>query len=366
MPQEVFILGGARTPFTVWKRGRTGSGKRGGALAQDHPFDLGAAVCRGALARTGVSNEAVERIVFGNMYQIGPHGCYGGRYVGLRAGLPPETSSMAVNMACGTGLAALIAGGREIASGSAKTVISVGADTTSLIEKSIFVPSFHDEACGKDIGETVEPLAQERGIDRAAMDDWALESHQRAKSASERLSEEIIGSGSDDAVLERPTPDLFSSAKPAHNGAITAKNTHAIADGASALILSSQRRDGMLGRLVGDATIGLDPLRMGYASVPAIKKLLSETGRTIDEIDLFEINETFAAQLLLDIEELGIPREKVNVNGGAIAIGHPFAATGGKLVLGLLLELGRRGLKTGVAAICVGGGLGVAVLVERL
>lgn len=359
-------MGGARTPFAVWRRGRTGDGKRGGALAKDHPFDLGADACRAALVKTGVSPESVDFLVFGNVYQIGPNACYGGRYVSLRAGLAPELPSLTVNMACGTGLSALISASREIVAGGVDTVLSVGADTASLIDKSIFIPSFHDQACGREIGETVQTLAAREGIDRAAMDAWSLESHRRARAARDFQREEIVGDGIDDAVLEDPGPEAFANAKVAHEGAVTSRNTHAIVDGASALVLSATRLDGALGLLLASATVGIEPDRMGVASVAAIKKLLTEAARSVEEIDLFEINETFAAQLLLDIRELNIPKEKVNVNGGGIAFGHPFAATGGKLVLGLLLELGRRGLKTGVASICVGGGLGVAVLVERL
>lgn len=366
MPDAVYILGGARTPFAVWKRGRTGRGKRGGKLAGIHPFDLGAAACRAALTRSAVRAEEVDRLVFGNMYQIGPHGCYGGRYVSLKAGLPPAVPSIALNMACGTGLAALIAASREISAGAAETALCAGADSPSLVDKSIFAPSFHDEACGKDIGETVESFAARRGIDRAAMDAWALESHRRARAAASRLAEEIADDGFDDAVLDVPEPGVFARAKHTHGGAVTNRNTHAVVDGGSALLLSRTPRAGALGRFVAGAAVGVEPERMAYASVPAIEKLLRDTGRAVEDVDLFEINETFAAQLLLDCAALSIAREKVNVNGGAIALGHPFAATGGKLVLGLLLELGRRNLKTGVAAICVGGGLGVAVLVERV
>ncbi len=366
MSPGVTILGGARTPFAVWKRGRTGFGQRGGQLAQDHPFDLAAAACRAALKKSEVSLESVERLVFGNMYQVGPHGCYGGRYVSLRAGLSPEIPSLAVNMACGTGLAALITASQEIVAGGAKTVLCAGADTPSLIDKPIFGGSFHDESCGMDIGETVERLARQHGIDRAEMDAWSLESHRRAGAAREFFREEIEGKGVDDGVMENPTSEDFAAARQSHGGAVTVRNTHSIVDGGSALVLSASPRDAALGRFVSGATVGVEPDQMGIASVPAICKLLKEAGRSIEDIDLFEIHETFAAQVLLDIKELKIPPEKVNVNGGAIALGHAFAGTGGRLVLGLLHELKRRQLKTGVAAICVGGGLGVAVLVETL
>lgn len=287
----------------------------------------------------------------------------------LRAGLPPEVPSLAMNMACGTGLAALIQSAREIACGDAELSLCVGADCPSLVDKEIFGPSFYDEECGSEIGATVEALAAERGIDAAAMDAWALESHLRAKRAKAVAREEIVAFGGlalDDSVLENPAAVSFANAKRLYGGGISGRNTHAIVDGAAALVLGAQRPDGALGRFVDGASVGVEPARMGLASVPAIRALLKKTGKTIADIDLFEINETFAAQVLMDIGELQIPPEKVNVNGGAIAFGHPFAATGGKLVLGLLLELRRRKLRTGIAAICVGGGIGVAVLVERL
>jgi acetyl-CoA C-acetyltransferase len=349
MPRKAFIVAGARTPFAVWKRARSGSGARGGALAGFLPSELATAACRAVLERAGSDPGEIDRLVFGNMYQVGPHACYGGRYVALRSGLSPQTPSIAVNMACGTGLAALIHAAREIEGEHAETALCAGADCPSRIEKDIFVPSFFDEECGQEIGAAVEALAKERGIDRAAMDAWAIESHRRAGAARAAAGEEIV-----------PVGDS------AYGGAVTARNTHAIVDGGTALLLSSRDRESALGRFVDGVAIGIEPERMGYASVPAIRSLLKRAGLGVDDIDLFEINETFAAQLLLDIGELRIPPERVNVNGGAVAIGHPFAATGGKLVLGLLLELRRRGLKRGIAAVCIGGGQGVAVLVERL
>lgn len=369
MLREVFIVGGARTPFASWKRARTGSGSRGGALAAFDPAALAVAACRGALERTGIAPAEVDRLNFGNMYQVGPHACYGGRYVSLGTGLPPEVPSVALNMACGTGLAALIHSAREVAADEARTVLCAGADCPSRVEKEIFAPSFFDEACGSEIGATVEPLAAAKGIDGAAMDAWALESHRRARRAAGSAAEEIVpvdGLSFDDAVAEEPDAIPFAAAKRTFGGGVSARNTHAIVDGASALLLDARRRDGTLGRFVDGVSVGIAPARMGVASVPAIRALLEKTGRSVSSVDLFEINETFAAQLLLDAGELSIPPEKLNVNGGAIAFGHPFAATGGKLVLGLLLELRRRNLSSGIAAICVGGGIGVAVLVERL
>lgn len=376
MEREVFLLSGARTPFCVWARGRRGDGARGGALRERDPFDLGAAAIRGALVRGTLAPERVDRVVFGNMYQDGPHACYGARYIGLRAGLPDRVPCLTLSMACGTGLHSLIEAAQDVKSGEADCVAAGGTDVVSRIPKEIFVPSFHDLACGSPIGRTVEPLAAARGIDRAEMDRFALQSHRRARSAraAGRLGEEIVAVDAiaeDDAILPEAEEGRVARAKPAQGeaGGVTSANTHAIVDGASALIVCSGKAlSGAqipLGRLRAWAYAGVAPAEMGLASVPAVREALGRAGWKTAEVDLFEINETFAAQLLIDIRELGLQEAKVNVNGGAIAFGHPFAASGGRLVLGLLLELKRRGLKRGVASICVGGGMGVAVAVER-
>lgn len=371
---DIFILAGARTPFAAWAGGATGAGVKGGALKPLDPFDLGAAALKAAVAKSGLGAERLDKVVFGNMYAVGPHACYGARYVSHRAGLPESVPGLNVSMACGTGLYAVIAAAQDITLGSSQVVASVGADNVSLVRRDVFVPSFNDISCGLHIAKTAETLAKEYGFSRADQDRWALRSHEAALRAQKRglFDEEITPTGAvaqDDAVLQNPTADFFAKSEPLFDepgSAATAANTHAVVDGGSALILASRPATAQpLGRYVSGAVIGLAPARMALGSVLAIRKALELAKLKISDIDLFEINETFAAQMLIDIKELGIPEDKVNVNGGALALGHPFAATGARLVLTLLKELERRGLKRGAASICVGGGLGVAVIVER-
>jgi acetyl-CoA acyltransferase 2 len=365
---EAFLIGGARTPFAAWTRGRTAQGRRGGALAKLHPFDAGALAVKGALAKTEASPTRVDRIIFANMYHEGPHACYGARYVGLRAGLPESVPALSVAMACGSGLHAAIEAAQDIRMGESGLTVCGGADVVSRQPKDIFVPSFHDLACAQDIGATLEPLAAAQGIDRAAMDRWTLESQKRAAAAKEKHQEEIVAYGDldfDDAIMGEAARQRIAEAKPVQGGAVTGANTHAIVDGASALVLAP-RSAGALARIAGWGYVGVAPTDMAKASLPAIATALKGAGWQVADVDLWEINETFAGQLLLDVRELGLSEDRVNVNGGALAFGHPFAATGGRQLLALALELRRRGKSKGVASICIGGGLGVAVALETV
>ena len=370
---DILILDGARTPFAVWAAGTRGDGQKGGALKAFDPFDLGAAALKRALAKSGIKPEAVDKLVFGNMYQVGPQGCYGGRYVSHRAGLPAPTPCLTVTLACGTGLQALISSADEIARGDTEIVAASGADNISLLRKDVFIPSFTDISCGRPIARLAEQSAREKGFSRKDQDRWALISHERARAARKLLAGEIVAMGDvkeDDALLPDPKPEFFAQSKPLfEKGEATHANTHAIVDGGSALILAAGKAAAgrkVLGRYLGGAVIGLPPEKMAFASVEAVGKLLGQLNLRIGDIDLFEINETFASQMLIDMKELGIPEEKMNVNGGAIALGHSFGGTGLRLVLTLLYELRRRGLKRGIASICIGAGLGIAVAVERL
>ncbi|MDE2511564.1 MAG: acetyl-CoA C-acyltransferase [Elusimicrobia bacterium] len=371
---ETLILAGARTPFAAWSHGTTGAGAPGGALKDLDPFDLGAAALTGALARAARKPADLAHVTFGNMYQAGPHGCYGARYVTHRAGCPPETTGVAVNLACGTGLLALKTASDAVARGEAALAAAVGADAPSRLRRDIFVPSFTDISCGLHIAATAATLAVEKGLTREALDAWALRSHVKARESESLLAAEIVpvaGLTADDAVLAEPTPAAFAGARLLFQDGttlMTHANVHGIVDGGAALILAAPKAAAgrALGRVASCALVGVPPERMAYAAVPAIRKALESARWRVSDVDLWEVNETFAAQALLDAAELGIPEEKINVRGGAIALGHPFGATGLRLVLSLLLELRRRGLRRGCAAISVGGGLGIAVCVEGL
>ncbi len=371
---ETLILAGARTPFAAWSFGLTGAGSPGGALKDLDPQDLAAAALKGALTAASLGPRDLNFIAFGNMYQVGPYGCYGARYVGHRAGCPPETTGVAVTLACGTGLLALTTASEAISRGEASIAAAVGADTPSRLRRDIFVPSFTDISCGKHIAKTAEERAGEAKLSRAAMDAWALRSHVKALAAAARRAEEIVpvaGLADDDAIMGNPSPERFAGAKLLFSdgtSVMTHSNVHGIVDGGAALILASPKvaKGRALGRLVSSALVGVPPERMAYAAVPAVRLALERARWRASEVDLWEINETFAAQVLLDAAELKIDLERINPNGGAIALGHPFGATGVRLVHTLLLELRRRSRRRGVAAISVGGGLGIAVCVESL
>jgi acetyl-CoA acetyltransferase family protein len=371
---DVLILAGARTPFAAWSFGATGKGTPGGAFKELDPQDLAAAALKGALSAASLAPRDIQFIAFGNMYQVGPYGCYGARYVGHRAGCPPETTGVAVNLACGTGLLALTTAASAISRGEASVAAAVGADTPSRLRRDIFVPSFTDISCGKHIAKTAEERAGEAGLAREAMDAWAWKSHARARAATKHRAAEIVpvaGLSDDDAILEDSSPERFATAKLLFSDGTTTMthaNMHGIVDGGAALILASAKtaKGRALGRLVSSALVGVPPERMAYAAVPAVRKALEQARWRASEVDVWEINETFAAQVLLDRAELGLDAERVNPNGGAVALGHPFGATGVRLVHTLLLELRRRSRRRGVAAISVGGGLGIAVCVEAL
>ena len=371
---DALILAGARTPFAAWSHGTTGKGTPGGALKDLDPFDLGAAALKGALARAGMTPADPDHVVFGNMYQVGPHGCYGARYVTHRAGCPPEVTGHSVGLACGTGLMALKAAADAVARGEAGIAAAVGADAPSRLRRDIFVPSFIDVSCGRHIAKTAEELAIGKKLSREELDGWALRSHRKARESAAALASEIVpvaGLADDDAVMEEPAPERFAAARLLFEDGstlMTHANVHAVVDGGAALILAAPKAapGRALGRLASTGLVGVPPERMAYAAVPAVRLALERARWRAADVDLWEINETFAAQVLLDAAELGIPEERLNVRGGAIALGHPFGATGLRLVLALLLELRVRGKRRGCAAISVGGGLGIAACVEAL
>lgn len=370
---DAVLLAGARTPFCAWSRGRRGDGGRGGALGGLDPFALGGAALAGALSRSGLPAEAVQRVVWANMYQDGPHACYGARYAAWKAGLPHDVVALTLNYACGGGLSAVAEAAEDVVSGEAAAVLAGGADCPSRLAKEVFAPSFTDLSCSQPIAATVEPLARRAGLTRADLDAWALESHRRAVAARALLAEETVpvaGAAEDDLPQAGLAASELAAAKaPYPLGLVTARNTHALADGGAAVLLAeagwaAARGLKPLARVAAWAYAAVAPERMGVASVPAVRAALAKAGWSARQADLWEVNETFAAQLLLDARELGVDLARVNVNGGSIAFGHPFAASGARHALGLALELRRRGLRRGVAAVCVGGGLGVALALE--
>jgi len=376
---DILFLEGARTPFCTWAGGVRADGQKGGALKPLDPFDLAAAALKGALARSGATPEMIGKIIFGNTYHTGPHATYGARYVGHRAGVPPTTPGCTVTLACASGLQAVISAADAITHGEARIAAATGADNCSLVARNVFIPSFSDLMCGRPIAQAAQTSSKNEGQSRADQDRWALESHRRAAAARARgvFAEEIVpvavpelgAVDRDDAILEHATAEYFAQSKILFEGDdATVANTHAVVDGGAAILLASaeaaKEAKAVLGRLAGFAVVGVPADRMAHASAAAVNKMLPSIGWTKDQVDLWEINETFASQTLVALKGLSLPEDRVNVNGGALALGHPFGGTGPRLVLTLLKELKRRGKKRGVAAICAGGGSGVAVAVE--
>ena len=374
---DVLILEGARTPFCTWAGGVRADGEKGGALKPVEVPDLGGAALKEALTRAALPAAAVELVLFGNTYAVGAQATYAARHVAYRAGVPAEVPGVTVTMACASGLEAVAAAAQSVAFGEASVVAAAGADNCSLVPRAVFVPSFKEMMCGRQIAEVSQDVSKEFGFSRADQDRYALQSHQRASAARKRgvFAEEIVavtGLDKDDAIVDEATPQRFSESKILFEGfEATAGNTHAVVDGGAAVLVASAdgaKRAGKppLGRVAGAAISGVPADRMPLASSNAVRKALAKAGWRLEEVDLFEINETFASQALVAIKDLGLSEDRVNVNGGAIALGHPFGATGPRLVYTLLKELKRRGKKRGVAAICAGGGSGAAVAVEAL
>jgi acetyl-CoA acetyltransferase family protein len=387
---DVFILGGARTPMAEYV----------GALKGISALELGAIAARAALARTGVDPGQIDHVVFGNVLHTSADAIYGARHVGLKAGVPVEVPALTVNRLCGSGIQAAISGAQMIQLREADIVLTGGMESMSqaphvirglrgglrlgqgTLEDSLW-EALTDTHCGCSMAVTAENCAAKYGISRQAQDEFALRSQSLAAAAWEagRLAEEVVpveltsrkGTdifARDDHMRPDTTLEGLSRLRAAFstNGCVTAGNASGIVDGGAALVLASGTAVDRLGvtplaRLAGWATTGVEPTLMGMGPAPATRKLLERTGLALADIDLFEINEAFAAQYLAVEQELGLPREKVNVNGGAIALGHPLGMSGTRLLLTLALEMRRRESRHGVAAACIGGGQGVAALV---
>jgi len=393
MNKDIYILGGARTPMAEYA----------GKLKDISALDLGAIASRAALERTGVKPEAVDHVVFGNVLQTSADAVYGARHVGLRAGLPIEVPALTVNRLCGSGIQAAVNGAHLILLGEADVVLTGGMESMSQaphvirglrsglrlgqgqLEDTLW-SALLDTHCGCTMAGTAENCATKYGISRQAQDEYAIRSQTCAADAwsSGRMKEEVVpvelksrkGTelfAHDDHM--RPDSTMEGLAKlPAafsKNGCVTAGNASGIVDGGAALLLASAdgvKKHGLtpLARLTHWAYVGVEPTLMGMGPAPATRLVLEKAKLSLGDIDLIEVNEAFAAQYLAVEKELGLDREKVNVNGGAIALGHPLGMTGTRLLLTLTLELRRRGLKRGLATACIGGGQGIAAIVETV
>ena len=395
-PGDIAIVSGARTPF----------GRYCGKLKDFTAQELGAIAGKGAIERSGLEVQEFDHAVFGNAQQTSGDALYGARHVGLRAGLPIETPALTVNRLCGSGMQAIVNAAQMIQLGEASVVLAGGMEAMSQapfvirgrdgftlapggkLEDSLMV-ALLDSYCGLYMANTAELYGEQQAITRPAQDEFALRSQQKADAAYKdgRLREELVpvplrnskGGATGESLTEddhrRPqtTMEGLAKLKPAFGkqGTVTAGNASGIVDGGAAVVVMSLEnalRRGLkpLGRIVSWGIAGVDPKLMGRGPVPATKVALEKARLSLDYIDLIEVNEAFAAQYLAVEKELGLDREKVNVNGGAIALGHPLGATGTRLVITLLYELRRRKKKYGLATACIGGGQGIAMVVESL
>ncbi|MFQ5601107.1 MAG: thiolase family protein [Candidatus Krumholzibacteriia bacterium] len=390
---EVVITAARRTPI----------GRFLGGFAEVPATVLGTSAVGAALADAGLAPEEVDELIYGHarMAGCGPNPA---RQVAHAAGIPHSVPSYTVNKACGSGLKSVILGAQAIRLGEARVVVAGGMENMSrvpyLLERArsgyrlghgelvdaMYRDGFMDPLSGMIMGETAEKLARRDGISRQAQDAYALESHRRAGAAWEagRFTDEVVGVRATDArrkehLVERDehprldtTHDKLGKLRPvfSSDGTVTPGNSSGITDGAAALVLmaaEAARGSGhpILARLVAWTRVGVDPSIMGIAPVPALRALFERTGLAPEDIDLFELNEAFAAQVLSCLREMPLDRDRLNVNGGAIALGHPIGATGARILVTLVHEMRRRRARRGIATLCISGGQGLALLVER-
>jgi acetyl-CoA acetyltransferase family protein len=392
-PTDVVIVAGARTPMSRYT----------GAFKDVSAIELGAAAAREAVKRSGVNPVEFDHVVFGNVMQTSRDALYGARHVGLKSGLKTETPAVTVNRLCGSGIEAITQAAHRLLLGETSLVLAGGMENmtqsphvvrgarTGLrlgegsLEDSLW-SGLLDTYCGFSMAETAENLAVEYGITRQACDEYALRSQQAAEAAYKacRMKEEIVPvevkAGRKTTVVSeddhrRPdtTMEILAALPPAFkkDGLVTAGNASGIVDGAAAVVVTREktaRERGLkpMGRIISWGVAGVEPRIMGIGPVPSSQKALAAAGLKLEQMDLIEVNEAFAAQYLAVEKVLRLDREKTNVNGGAIALGHPLGASGTRLVLTLLYELRRRGKRYGLATACIGGGQGIAMIVESM
>ncbi|MEU4814244.1 thiolase family protein [Micromonospora aurantiaca] len=386
MDRQAFLVGAVRTPH----------GRYGGALRDVRVVRLGGLAGAAALERAGVPAEAVDETVVANCRQAG-NGPNPGRQISLAAGAPVPTPAQTINMACASGLKAVQLAHRSVRSGEADVALAVAAESMStmpylapytlrwdgvrrgdVLLQDGWRDGGTDPICGMSMGETAEKVAREFGVSRADQDAWSARSHQRLARAWESgaMAQEVLPLDEldrDETVRPDTTPERLARLRPSFTdgGTVTAGNASQMADGAAAVVVAggeAVRRYGLtpLGRIVGFAAVGVDPTMMGVGPAEAIPLALRRAGLTVADVDLFEINEAFGAQIVQNVRALGLDEERVNVNGGGIALGHPTGQSGARLIVSLLHELARRDGRYGVASLCVGGGQGIAAVIERV
>ena len=392
-------------PSVVFLSGvRTGFGAFGGSLKAFSATDLGTIAAQHALERSGISENKVDHVVFGNALQTSADAIYLARHVALRAGLPIETPAVTVNRLCGSGFESIIQGAQQILLGESDVVLAGGAESMSQAPhvvrgarwglrlgptqplEDLLWEALIDPQCGFSMAETAENLADKYALKREDVDAVALHSQQLAAKAwkdcvfqdevvpvpvKHRKSKEIADWREDEHIRPGTTLEALMSLKPyfKKDGLVTAGNASGICDGGAATVLATDdvaKAAGVtpLGRLVAWAVVGVEPKYMGIGPAPAARKALTKAGLNLDQMDLVEVNEAFAPQYLAVEKELGLDRDRTNVHGGAIAIGHPLAASGTRITVHLLHALRQQKKRFGLGSACIGGGQGAAVIVE--
>jgi len=391
--RDLVLVDGVRTPMAEFL----------GPFSEVSANDLGAHAARALFERSGLDPAVIDHTIVGNALQTSGDAIYGARHVALKAGVPKEVPALTVNRLCGSGIQAILSGAHMILAGEATTCLVGGMENMSQAPfvargarrgmrlgharfEDLMMESLFDGVCGYFMAQTSNNLARDYGITREEQDAFAARSQARALAAIEggRLAEEIapvtVGEGKRAKVVERdehPRPGTTVEALAklptvfGPDSFVTGGNASGIVDGACMLILTTAARAAELGkkplgRLVAWSVVGVEPSRMGIGPAPAIRAALDKAGMKLADLDLLEINEAFSGQIVAVVREMKLDEERLNVNGGAVALGHPLGATGARITLTLLKELSRRGGGRGVASACIGGGQGIALIVEAL
>ena len=408
MTEDAVVVGGARTPFCEWLGGKRGDGGPGGRLAAVSAEQLGTIAIIGAMKKTGADPSAVDHVVMGHALQTSGQALFGARHSGLRAGIPEEVPMLTLNRLCGSGAQSIISATQMIMLGEADVVVaggmenlsqaphvlrgmrgtyklgrppSAGEELSQDMEDYLFT-NLVDGVSGMFMAQTSDELCRRKGVQREQADEFAAISHQRTEASvssgawaeevvSVETSEGTVDHTHEDHVVLGTTMETLSGLR-THFGPdslVTAGNASGVVDGAAAVVVKSASRaeadgDAPLSRIVSWGIVGLEPSIMAYGPVPSSLKAIEKAGLSVEDIDLWEINEAFAGQAVACIKDLGIDYDRVNVNGGAVGLGHPLAATGTRLVLTLSHELKRGGGRYGVATACIGGGQGIALVIE--
>ena len=410
MTEGAVVVGGARTPFCEWLGGKRGDGGPGGRLASVSAEQLGTVAIKGAMEKTGTDPESVEHVVMGHALQTSGQAIFGARHAGLRSGIPEEVPMLTLNRLCGSGAQSIISATQMIMLGEADVVVAGGMENLSQaphvlrgmrdtyklgrppsageelaqdMEDYLFT-NLVDGVSGMFMAQTSDELCRRKGVEREQADEYAAMSHQRTEASisSGAWEKEVVPVDTPDGTFDHTHEDHVVigttietlSGLRTHFGPqslVTAGNASGVVDGAAAVVVKSASRaeadgDDPLSRIVSWGVVGLEPSIMAYGPVPSSLKAIEKAGLTVSDIDLWEINEAFAGQAVACIKDLGISYDIVNVNGGAVGIGHPLAATGTRLVLTLSHQLKETGSRYGVATACIGGGQGIAVVIESV